>query len=201
MESRGKKRLSNIVMLLLILIIFAGGVISIGIVKKQNWLSEEKIHITDSERQEISHVREKEDFSGYDGNICTITILCDAILSKFDILQKGKEAYVPENGYVLETTQVKFEEGETVFEVLKRVCEQNDIQLEYSWTPVYDNYYIEGINHLYEFDCGNESGWMYKVNGWFPNYGCSSYPIENGDDIVWCYTCSGRGEDVGGKVY
>lgn len=54
------------------------------------------------------------------------------------------------------------------------------------------------INHLYEFDCGKESGWMYKVNGWFPNYGCSACKVENGDDIVWCYTCKGFGKDVGG---
>lgn len=55
-------------------------------------------------------------------------------------------------------------------------------------------------NHLYEFDCGNESGWMYKVNGWFPNYGCSSYYLEDGDVIVWTYSCKGLGADVGGGV-
>lgn len=53
------------------------------------------------------------------------------------------------------------------------------------------------INHLYEFDCGVESGWMYKVNEWFPNYGCSAYELKGGEDIVWCYTCNGLGEDVG----
>ncbi len=61
----------------------------------------------------------------------------------------------------------------------KKVCTAVDIQLEYSWTPIYDSSYIEGINHLYEFDCGKESGWMYKVNGWFPNYGCSACKVEN----------------------
>ena len=38
---------------------------------------------------------------------------------------------------------------------------------------------------------------MYKVNGWFPNYGCSSYYLRDGDVIVWCYTCEGLGTDVG----
>ena len=64
-------------------------------------------------------------------------------------------------------------------------------QLEYSYTPMYGSYYVEGINHLYEFDCGSQSGWMYKVNGWFPNYGCSSYKLKDGDAIVWSYTCTG----------
>ncbi len=43
---------------------------------------------------------------------------------------------------------------------------------------MYNSYYVEGIGNLYEFDCGKESGWMYKVNGRFPNYGCSSYTPE-----------------------
>lgn len=132
---------------------------------------------------------------------CTITIRCDTILDNLENLTAGKEAYVPANGCILSTSTVEFEEGETVFDVLERVCSYAGIQLEYSWTPMYNSYYIEGINHLYEFDCGNESGWMYKVNGWFPNYGCSSYTLQGGDTIVWCYTCNGLGADVGGAAY
>jgi len=133
-------------------------------------------------------------------NSCTIEIRCDTILDNMDNLKEGKEGYVPSNGKILSTVQASFEEGETVFDVLKRVCSKAGIQLEYSWTPMYNSYYIEGINNLYEFDCGSESGWMYKVNGWFPNYGCSSYTLKDGDVIVWCYTCNGLGADVGGRV-
>ena len=132
---------------------------------------------------------------------CTIKIVCDTILDNMENLTSGKEGYVPSSGTILGTTSVDFYEGETVFDVLQRVCDSAGIQLEYSWTPMYDSYYIEGINHLYEFDCGNESGWMYKVNGWFPNYGCSSYYLENGDTIVWCYTCNGLGADVGRAIF
>ena len=132
---------------------------------------------------------------------CTIEIRCDTILNNMGNLTAGKEGYVPSSGTILGTTQVTFYEGETVFDVLQRVCSNAGIQLEYSWTPIYDSYYIEGINHLYEFDCGEESGWMYKVNGWFPNYGCSSYTLADGDTIVWCYTCNGLGADVGGQMF
>ncbi len=38
---------------------------------------------------------------------------------------------------------------------------------------------------------------MYKVNGWFPNYGCSRYQLKAGDEIEWVYTCD-LGNDVGG---
>lgn len=131
---------------------------------------------------------------------CTITIVCDTILVNRDSLDEKKLPYVPENGEILPKTTVSFADGDTVFEVLQKVCEATDIQLEYSWTPLYNNYYIEGIGHLYEFDCGAESGWMFKVNDTFPNYGCSSYNLEGGEDIVWCYTCNGLGEDVGAAV-
>lgn len=128
---------------------------------------------------------------------CTITIRCDTILDNWDMLDPAKAGFVPADGVILYTKTVEFAEGETVFDVLDRVCRAYGIQLEYSWTPMYNSYYIEGINNLYEFDCGSESGWMYKVNGWFPNYGCSSYALSDGDSIVWCYTCVGLGTDVG----
>lgn len=130
---------------------------------------------------------------------CTITIRCDTILNNWDNLDPAKAAYVPSNGCILPIVTVEFTEGETVFDVLKRVCDKYGIAIEYSWTPMYDNYYIEGIHNLYEFDCGFESGWMYKVNEWFPNYGCSSYVLAGGENIVWCYTCVGLGADVGAE--
>lgn len=114
-------------------------------------------------------------------------------------MEEAKAPYVPEDGVILPVTTVEFAPGETVFQVLQRVCEASELQLEYSWTPLYDSYYVEGINHLYEFDCGFESGWMYKVDGWFPNYGCSAYELQGGEEIVWYYTCKVLGTDVGAE--
>lgn len=131
---------------------------------------------------------------------CTIEIRCDTILDNMENLTAGKESYVPANGCILSTSTVEFEKGETVYDVLSRVCSYAGIQMEASWTPLYNSYYVEGINNLYEFDCGNQSGWVYKVNGWFPNYGCSAYYLEDGDTIVWTYTCNGLGADVGGGM-
>ena len=127
----------------------------------------------------------------------TISIRCDTILDNTNNLNEEKAPFVPRNGTILPKTRVSFAEGDTVFEVLNKVCKAADIQIEYSWTPMYNSYYIEGINHLYEFDVGPESGWMYKVDEWFPNYGCSAYKLQDGQDIVWCYTCNGLGADVG----
>lgn len=132
-------------------------------------------------------------------NLCTITVRCDTILNNPEKLEKAKAPFVPENGVILPVTTAEFTPGETVFDVLKRVCEAAKLQIEYSWTPLYDSYYVEGINHLYEFDCGFESGWMYQVNDGFPNYGSSAYEVRPGDKIEWKYTCSGLGTDVGAE--
>lgn len=130
-----------------------------------------------------------------------MTIRCDTILNNLSDLTPGKAEFVPSDGVILPTVQIAFSDGETVFDVLVRICEKMSIQLEYSWTPMYGTYYIEGINNLYEFDCGGQSGWMYKVNGWFPNYGVSAYELSAGDQIVFAYTCKGLGTDVGAPEY
>ena len=128
---------------------------------------------------------------------CTVEIRCDTILSNLDRLEAGKALYVPADGMILKETTVTFRQGETAFEILRRVCDDAGIQIEYSWNALYDSYYVEGVNHLYEFDCGPESGWMYRVNDGFPNYGSSSYAPRDGDRILWLYTCAGLGTDVG----
>jgi hypothetical protein len=56
--------------------------------------------------------------------------------------------------------------------------------------------YIEGIDNLYEFDKGGKSGWLYRVNGTFPNKSAGAYILKKGDRIEWVYTLE-LGKDVG----
>ena len=128
---------------------------------------------------------------------CTISISCSTILSNMDQCKEPKKEYVPDNGVILSATTVTFTEGESVYDVLQRVCRDSGIQMDASWSGKYGSAYVEGIANLYEFDVGSGSGWMYKVNGWFPNYGCSGYTLSQGDVICWVYTCN-LGDDVGG---
>lgn len=133
---------------------------------------------------------------------CTFSISCATLLNNMDTLEAcapEKVSLVPSDGTILSTTTVTFTEGESVFDVLQRICRDNGIHMEYSWTPMYNSAYVEGINNLYEFDGGKLSGWMYKVNGWFPNYGCSRYQLQDGDTVCWVYTCD-LGKDVGGYM-
>ena len=128
---------------------------------------------------------------------CTFSISCATILNNWDKCDESKKPLVPADGVILPSTTVTFNEGESVFDVLQRICRENRIHMESSWTPMYNSAYVEGIHNLYEFDVGSLSGWMYSVNGWFPNYGCSRYALQNGDVVKWVYTCD-LGYDVGG---
>lgn len=130
---------------------------------------------------------------------CTVTIECATVLAHMDDLSPGKTELIPADGVLLPETAVAFSEGDTVFDVLQRVCRAQGIHMESNWTPAYNSAYIEGIGNLYEFDCGEGSGWMYRVNGEFPNYGCSRYTLADGDTVEWVYTCD-FGADIGGGL-
>lgn len=188
-----KRKTANLIMVLLIAGILLSGILVATMLTRE----EESIFGSEYKITSIPENRLVQDENS--ANLCTITIRCDTILDNADKLDEAKAPYVPEDGEILPLITVEFTEGETVFDVLKRVCDAAQLQIEYSWTPLYDSYYVEGINHLYEFDCGFESGWMYEVNDGFPNYGSSAYEVKPGDKIEWKYTCTGLGEDVGAE--
>lgn len=54
---------------------------------------------------------------------------------------------------------------------------------------------------LSEFDNGENSGWLYKVNGDLPDVGLTSYAIKDGDRIVWYYTDDWTLDPDAGKWY
>lgn len=89
-------------------------------------------------------------------------------------------------------------EGDTVYDILSRAVRYNRIQMEFQGAEEnpFGSVYIQGLHYLYEFSCGPLSGWMYLVNGDYPDYGCSLYELEDGDAIEWVYTCD-LGQDVG----
>ena len=97
---------------------------------------------------------------------------------------------------ILTDFSVNFNDGDTVYDALVKVCKLNKIQFEYTGSG--DSVYIKGINYLYEFDCGELSGWEYSVNGKFPSVGCNAYKLSDGDEIKFLYTTD-LGADIGNK--
>ncbi len=125
----------------------------------------------------------------------TVTISINANKAiDYGIRKEDGFSHLPSNGVILGTTKVDIKDGENVFDVLTKVVRQHNIQMEY--TGAGSAIYIQGIDNLYEFDCGKYSGWMYEVNGVYPNYGVGAYKLKDGDKIVFNYTCD-LGKDLG----
>ncbi len=130
---------------------------------------------------------------------CIISVRCDTVFLNRDFIEPSILESLPENGVILSPVKVDMKENDSVFDILERTLRGKNIHMEFTNTPMYKSAYIEGISNLYEFDCGELSGWMYKVNGDFPDYGSSLYEVKSGDVIEWVYTCD-RGKDVGENI-
>ena len=126
---------------------------------------------------------------------CMLSVRCDTILNNMDKLNKEKNSLVPKNGIIFEQTKVIFYAGESVFNVLARELKKHRIHIDFVNTPMYNTVYIKAISNLYENDCGELSGWIYKVNGKVPSCGCSQYILKDGDIIEFVYTCD-LGRDI-----
>lgn len=121
---------------------------------------------------------------------CTLSISCAALLDSPELLDRAKQDLIPADGLLLAPLSVSFEQGESVFDLLRRVCQEQGVHLEFVFTPGLNTAYIEGIANLYEFDAGPLSGWTYRVNSISPGYGSSVCELADGDAVEWIYSLS-----------
>lgn len=121
----------------------------------------------------------------------TITIECKTILNNMDKVEQGllDNNLIPKDGIILKDTITDIYNGDTVYDVLKRVCRTNKIHLDSEADPIMKTYYIKGINHIYELSVGESSGWLYSVNGDMPNIASSLYKLTGSEKIIFAYTC------------
>ena len=125
---------------------------------------------------------------------CTVSIDCSTILDNMDKLKRGKEGLIPSDGILLAKTEVQYEEGDTVFTMLKR--ELKSRKMHYDFEGSGSSAYLTGLCNIYEFDCGKLSGWEFAVNGSFPSVGMGVYKLSPGDSVALIYTCD-LGDDIG----
>lgn len=124
---------------------------------------------------------------------CTILVECSTIYDNLEKLENGLKGHIPEDGVILKNQEVSFKKGDSVYDILCRELKKHNVLMEASFTGT--SAYIEGIDNVYEFSCGGQSGWLYSVNGEYQQMSCSEYEIKPGDKIEWHYTCD-LGEDV-----
>ncbi len=109
-----------------------------------------------------------------DKDVCSISFTIDAHTIDADAIFPETTLYVAKDS--------------TVFDILREVCRTNNIQLDYENNSVYGLAYIKGINSIYEYDHGDLSGWMYRVNGELPGIGLGYYKVNEGDVVEILYS-------------
>lgn len=129
-----------------------------------------------------------------DAKTVTFSINCKSVLDNYDKLDPSlqDEKYVPNDGYILKPTKYEINDGDTPLDILEYVTKENKMQLDYisAEESSFGTAYVRGINHLYEFSCGEMSGWSFEINGEYPNQSCSEYELKDGDVVEWIYMCS-----------
>jgi len=145
----------------------------------------------DQESDETQHVIND------DGSfLVTLTIRVDTLLDNMHLLDRDKHELVPSDGIIFPATQVTAYEGESVFNILQRETRRARVHMASRFTPGFNSAYVEAINNIYAYDAGALSGWMYSVNGVFPNVGSSLFLLSPGDEIAWLYSVD-LGRDLG----
>lgn len=124
-------------------------------------------------------------------------------------------------GYLIEPVDVEIHDGENAAGVLDRVLAEKGFTYHYtgslnsgfylshimkagllkdldeSMKKQYDGMYSE--DSLGEFDFTRGSGWMYSVDGDFPNYGFADCYLQDGQEVRVQFTLD-LGQDIGGGM-
>ena len=163
----------------------AGNSSATGSADNSSGNSKTQTNTSESGSNEVQQVREPKVVN------CTVTIDCSSISGNGALTAAGNpqlEAYAANPTILSVNINVSDtnDDGKVgVDEAIKQACDAYGIQYEFKSSS-----YLSGMNYLYEFNAGPNSGWMYKVNGRVPNKGCNSYYLNGSEDVLWYYVIS-----------
>lgn len=144
----------------------------------------------------------EEYYSESGGGPVRVTVLaeCSTVLSHMDIIDPAVNPpeVVPEDGVIIARCEVSLPEGATAFDALAAAARKQRVRVDYTGSAY--GTYVRGIGYVTEFGFGELSGWMYTVNGEFPDVSVSDRVLESGDAVEFRYTCD-LGRDVGDDYY
>lgn len=144
----------------------------------------------------------EEYYSESGGGPVRVTVLaeCSTVLSHMDIIDPAVNPpeVVPEDGVIIARCEVSLPEGATAFDALAAAARKQRVRVDYTGSAY--GTYVRGIGYVTEFGFGELSGWMYTVNGKFPDVSVSDRVLESGDAVEFRYTCD-LGRDVGDDYY
>jgi hypothetical protein len=91
-----------------------------------------------------------------------------------------------DRGTILGATKMNIQDGDTVLSILLQAAKKHNIQIETRGSG--STAYVEGIDHIYEFDYGMKSGWVFTHNGASITKSIGVINIKDGDRIECYYT-------------
>jgi hypothetical protein len=89
------------------------------------------------------------------------------------------------NGNIRTFNDIKLEKGKTVFDLLKKVTQENNMELSFKEYPDL-GVFIESIDKVTN-DPKNNKWWQYWVNGEYGQAGASNFILKDGDLVKWKY--------------
>jgi len=90
-----------------------------------------------------------------------------------------------EKEFILDLTMVELKENDTALGILKRLMKEHKIHMETGGSG--DLEYVKGIDNIYEFDAGPQSGWVFYVNNEMPLESAGKMKVKDGDMVDWVY--------------
>ena len=111
----------------------------------------------------------------------TVSVLCTLAVGNPNL---NPGVTVPSDGVMVSGLSLELTPGQTAFDALS----QTGLALDYTGSPSRKNVYLRGIGGLYEKDCGPSSGWVFSVNGAYPNTSCSKVALSDGDVVSFQFT-------------
>lgn len=126
-----------------------------------------------------------------DGITVTVSVDCGEVLSRMDSIDPAinPPEVIPEDGVILYPCEVSVPEGGSALDALIAAARGDRVQVDYRGTSY--GAYIGGIGHVYEFGFGAMSGWLYRVNGEYPQCSAGAYILSEGDVVEFVYTVTG----------
>ena len=111
----------------------------------------------------------------------TVSVLCTLAVGNPNL---NPGVTVPSDGVMVSGLSLELTPGQTAFDALS----QTGLALDYSGSPSRKDVYLRGIGGLYQKDCGPSSGWVFSVNGAYPNTSCSKVALSDGDVVSFQFT-------------
>lgn len=97
----------------------------------------------------------------------------------------------PESGWIMGKKEIELQDGDTVWDVLNRICRDRGIAVSKTGSGSY--IFVKSIAGVAPVSA--QSGWMFSVNGVYVQTGAGNYVVSGGDAIRWKYTMNG-GDDL-----